>query len=203
MNGFKARGALLLILGTSANSVVAQQLFPDTSAAQISILLRTRGYGGRALRLLRQQEGTQLPSKLDAIADSLVAIATSLPGDSIREINIRYAALDILLAAGRTGSGVAYQGAAFRLIRIALSESPVRGGAVYALTRLADQDAALRSLKQVATARASTAYVAIEQLTRNMGPSGLQLARQIYTQDLVRDDRAHDALQRIARYYGW
>ena len=194
---------ILVVLGLSGTPLAAQQIFPDTAAAEISRLLRTKGISGRALQLLRQEHGSQPRNKLDAIADSLTSIAIYYPGDSVRHMRVRIEALDVLAASGKAGRGIPYQGATSHLLQIALSESQLRAGAVFALTQIANQGLALQSLRQVAVSRAGAAYVAIGHLARDMGPQGLAIARQIYLQDSVREPRARQDLEGLARYYGW
>lgn len=199
--GFNVR--LALLLGVLVTPAAAQRPFPDTSAAEIALLLRTKGMSGGALKILMQEHGPQPKGKLDAIADTLTEIAISYPGDSIRSVNVRYEALQTLAASGRRLRGIPYTGAAERLAQIALSGSSVRGGALYALTLIVDRGRALQLLRQVATSRNAIAYAAVGHLARDMGAEGLALARQLYLQDSAREPNAREELERMARYYKW
>jgi len=205
--------ALATILTLSAGADLhSQRITRDPDAAEIAALLRNQGRYGTAISVLAQSRGPEPKPKLDAIADSLVVIAISFPGNDYRGGSTRMAALRALLAAGAGESGVVgiphgvpYTGAAARLMRMAETAEDVgiSGTALWALTRLPNNAELLPYLQEFATSQNRVAYKAVDLLARQTGPEGQAIARELYRRGRVTEPTAKDLLDRIASEYRW
>lgn len=203
--------AMVLTLATGAE-LRSQRITRDPDAAEVAALLRNQGRYGGAIAVLSQARGPEPQQKMDAIADSLVVIAVSFPGDDHRGASTRMAALRALLAAGTGESGVVgieravpYAGAADRLMQMAETAEDVgiRGTALWALTRLPNKAKLLPYLHQFATSRNRVAYRAVTLLARETGPEGLAMARELYRGGRVTERTAKETLDRIALANRW
>lgn len=167
------------------------------------IATRSRqGNTGAAIRALRQQDGPHPRHELDAIADTLAAIAISYPGEDLASARIRDAARSALVLAsvGRQG-GTPYDGVADRLFRIAVQGND--GGALSALTRLRDRAQSRALLRSVAVSQHKLAFAAVDYVARRTGPEGLAVARELYREKLVTEQYAREVLARVASYHQW
>ena len=121
----------MLALGATCcigSSAVAQGTM--TSAAAVGALIRTEHHAGNALDLLTQREGTESRATLDAIGDTLVAIALSQSSGDAADRSRRVAILTLALAGNGKGA-IPYEGAAVtavNLLGFSLGE-PGRAGA--------------------------------------------------------------------------
>jgi hypothetical protein len=192
-------------------SVHGQPMSREPTAAEVATLLRTRGHAGAAQAVLTQAYSVQPQQKMDEIADTLVVIAATFPGDDFRGAHTRGAALITLLLAGQGSSGIVginravpYAGAVDRLIRIAETAQDVgiSGQALDALTKLPDKSRLLPFLRQIATSQNAAAWVAVGILIRETGPEGQTIARELCRGGLVKERNAWEDLDRLAAVYG-
>jgi len=179
----------------------SQQISRNPDAAEVAMLLRTVGHGGQTGRVLAQIDGPQPKEKLDAFADSLTEVALSLQGDDFETVKARRSAVGALHLAGIGEGGTPYQGAAERLLRLALGLPS--GGALGALTQLPNRGQALQFMRQVAISQHRLATPAVGHLGRDMGSEGLAMLRQLHRQGLVTQEWAPRELAGIAQYHGW
>jgi hypothetical protein len=191
-----------IVLATAVPSRGHAQVVTN-SAKDVAARLRTQGDAGDAVSILTQQKGRVPRAALDAIADTLVAIATQVSDDSSGMRMRRQAALTLAHAGSAHAGGVPYAGAGERLLRIALSSGGSKGGAVSGLTRLADSAEALGLLRRIAIADDQIAYAAVNALANEMGPRGLEVARDLYAKSSVVREDARDILRHVARAHGW
>jgi hypothetical protein len=125
-SGFRAVAvAVALVAGSELRS---QTVSPDSSAVEVAASLRRDGHAGKALLVLTQAGGRQPQQVMDEVADTLVAIAVSFPGNDASGASTRAVAQTTLLRAAKgesgavgagIGRGIPYAGAADRFIRIA------------------------------------------------------------------------------------
>jgi hypothetical protein len=202
--------AILVFVG--AASLSAQRVPSNPSAAEIAAMLRTRGEAYAAVPVLTQVQSPQSRKRMDDIADSLVAIAVSFPGNDRRAITTRTAALLTLVKAGRGSSGVVgieratpYAGAADRVMQIAemAKDVGIRAAALDGLVGFANKAKYLPFLQQIATSRGSAALKAVTLLTMETGPEGQAVARALYRDGKVTEARAKEMLEGAAETYGW
>lgn len=189
--------ALLLPVPQPAESQTRQQV----TAESVAQLLRTKGHAGYAIGTLRQEWGPVDQTTLTAIADSLTEIAIHFPGNTTRAASTRSNAAQTLLLSGKEGRGIAFAGAAKRLLRIALEAN--NGGALWSLTQLPDRQQSLRMLREVAVSDHRLAYAAVGHLGRDMGPEGVAVARELHVRDLVREPYAVRELASLAAHFKW
>ncbi len=146
--------AILLSPAVRAQTVAVE----PQSGAEVAASLRRYGHAGGALAVLTQTRKPQARQTMDDIADSLVAIAATLPGNDSRASATRTAARTILKHAGMGVSGVVgiergtpYAGASIRLMRLAetAEDIGIRGGALQALSELPDQGGVSEFLQRI------------------------------------------------------
>ncbi len=196
--------AALVLLAANIPAIHAQRITLDPDAAEVAGLLRSRGVAGQAVAVLTQRRGPQVQSKLHAIADSLVAIAISYPGDDARGTRTRAAARGALVnAALGLGGGIPYAGGASRMVRIAVSSSSEAGGALWGISQLPNRGQALQHMEDLATSQHTIAWAAVELLSTSMGAPGLELLHRLYLQRAVTQPRAIEILNGVASYHGW
>jgi hypothetical protein len=180
-SGFRAVAvAVALVAGSELRS---QTVSPDSSAVEVAASLRRDGHAGKALLVLTQAGGRQPQQVMDEVADTLVAIAVSFPGNDASGASTRAVAQTTLLRAAKgesgavgagIGRGIPYAGAADRFIRIAETAQDVgiRGAALWALTQLPNNAGLLPFLRQVATSQNPAAFRAVDLLADETGPAG-------------------------------
>lgn len=204
--------AVLGLTGFSAAEVRAQRVSSDPSPAEVASLLRTSGDPGAALSVLTQARGAQAQKKMDEIADTLVAIAISLPGSDQRSTSTRAIAQATLLQAGlgMTGivgidRGIPYSGATDRLMRLVETAQDVgiRGASLFALTQLPAERQLLPFLRKVATSQNPVAYRALTILTEETGTEGRAIARELYLSGGIVQPIAREMLEHFAAMYKW
>jgi len=198
--------AFVLTLGLAGvtSHASAQGLQADTSLAAAVASVRT-GSGGVARALLAQSRGPETPQKLQAIADSLVAIAL-IPErtSSTDEVRAARTALAVLGSAG-SGGTPPFQGALPALARIfAGSRDPgIQAGSLRMMAQLPDQGLVLPLLLDTAASQNRVAYVAVLLLADELGPAGLTALRRLHEDEAVTEPNAARALYFIARREGW
>ena len=186
----------------------------DPTAAQVAISLRTKGHPAQARAVLTQARGLRAAHQMDEVADTLVSIAATFPGDDFNGTKTRAAALDALVLAGRGSSGidegkgaVRYAGAAARLKRLAESAQDVgiRAAALLGLVQLPDSVAYFPFLAKVAASRTQgeEAQAAATLLVHDTGPAGRAIARELYLAGRVTQSSARSTLDGAARKFGW
>ncbi|MEZ4588274.1 MAG: hypothetical protein R2909_17995 [Gemmatimonadales bacterium] len=155
------------------------------------------------MAILRRMIGDATDAELAAIADTLTEIAIGLPGDDSRSVQTRLTAMNTLVLAGASDTEGTPYPVADRLLRIALSRSSVRGGAVSGLTFLADRATAIRMVVRIATSEGNVATAAVSQLAHSLGDEGLSTLRDLYRQGLIVNPLAQQHARALARYHGW
>jgi hypothetical protein len=191
--------ALILIRTDMAGQSQARRL--DTDAAEVARSLRTSGDPGLALQVLTQQYGSVSPSKLNAIADSLVEIAMHFPGDSIKHVLTRQAALITLVDASRGSRGVAYAGGPERLLR--LVQEGRSGGALWGITQIPNKVQALQMIRGLATSQNPMAHEAVRALANDLGAAGLEALRDLYRGNAITQREARQLASIIAANLKW
>lgn len=195
----------------AVTSLHGQTITREPTAADVATLLRTSGHAGGARAVLTQAYSVQHRQRMDEIADTLVVIASTFPGDNLRGASTRGAALTTLLLAGQGSSGIVgvdsavpYAGAVDRLMRIAETAQDVgiSGGALHALTKLPDKSRLLPFVRQIATSQHAAAWVAIGILVRETGPAGQTIARELCRNGLVKERNAWETLESLAASHG-
>lgn len=179
----------------------AQTIRPSPSAAEVAGLLRKQGVAGQALQVLTQTAGPQSTVVMNAIADTLVAIATTLPGDDVRGAQTRMKATETLMLAGIGRGGVPFEGAARRLFQIA--EKRNSAGALWALTQLPNKSDALAFLRQAAVSPEPIALSAVDYLASKMEDAGISSLRELLRTRAIQQDEARRMAERIASARGW
>jgi hypothetical protein len=205
--------AIVIVVALVATSELrSQAVSREPNAAEVAALLRSRGDAGGALAVLTQVRGPQPQQNMDEIADSLVAIAVGFPGMDHRGVVTRAAAKETLLLAGLGYNGlvgidraVPYAGAADRLMIIAETSNDVgiRSGALRGLTLLPNKTGLFPFLRQVATSQNRAAWVAVSLLTKETGPEGRAIARELYREGRVTQPMAREMLGRAAYAFAW
>ena len=175
---------------------------PTTDAKEVAHQLRSRGDPGMAVQVLTQRYGPQPAAKLDAIGDTLVAVALHFRGDSSKAIYARQAALLALATASKGGrDGMPYAGGPERLLR--LVNEGHSGGALWAITQLPDQTLALELVTGVARSNNGMARAAVEELANSLGPRGLTTLRRLFERDEIVDPEAKRTVGAIAFNLKW
>ena len=187
----------------------------DPTAAQVATALRTKGHPAGAMAMLTQARGPRSASQMDEVADTLVSIAATLPGDDFNSTKTRSAALLSLVHAGRGESGiddeakgaVRYAGAAARLMRLAETAQGggIRAQAVFGLVQLPDSVAYFPFLAKVAASQTQgeEAQTAASLLVNDLGPAGRAIARELYLAGRVTQWSARRTLDGAAQSFGW
>ena len=204
---------LALVLVASVTSEARSQVGGvDPTAAQVARALRTKGHPAQARAVLTQARGARSAHQMDEVADTLVSIAATLPGDDLDGTSTRFAALSALVDAGRGSSGidegkgaVRYAGAAARLMRLAETAQDVgiRAAAVLGLVQLPDSVRYFPFLRKVAASQDRVAKVAVTLLVFDTGPAGRAIARELYLAGSASDSIARTALAGAAREFAW
>ena len=186
----------------------------DPTAAQVATSLRTKGHPRQARAVLTQARGPRSAHQMDEVADTLVSIAATFPGDDLRGVSTRSAALMALVDAGRGSSGidegkgaVRYAGAAARLKRLAETAqgSDIRAVALLGLVQLPDSVAYFPFLAKVAASQTQgeEAQTAATLLVNDLGPAGRAIARELYLAGRVTQWSARRTLDGAAQQFGW
>ena len=207
---------LAMILVASVTSEGRSQVGGvDPTAAQVASSLRTKGQPAGARAVLTQARGPRSAHQMDEVADTLVSIAATFPGDDLRGVSTRSAALMALVHAGRGSSGiddegrgpVRYAGAAARLMRLAETAQGggIRTGAVFGLVQLPDSVAYFPFLAKVAASQTQgeEAQTAASLLVNDLGPAGRAIARELYLAGRVTQWSARRTLDGAAQSFGW
>lgn len=204
---------LALVLSVVAASAGhSQTSWREPNATDVAVSLRTKGHPGAALAVLTQALGPKSPQQMDDIADTLVAIATRLPGNDSLSFEIRTQALLTLIGAGQGDNGIVgvdhavpYAGAAPRLRRVAeiAQDGGLRAGALGALMALPNRAAHLPFLEQLATSQNEVAHFAVSLLGNDTGPQGRAIAQRLFREGRVSEELAKRILGDLASYYGW
>ena len=154
-----------------------------------------------ALMVLTQYRGTESRKKLDALADSLTAIAISETRGDVESVETHFRVVEVLARAGEGRVGIAYPGAAERLLRIA--QATGSGGALSSLTRMPDRAQAIQLVRRVAYTETMLGSTAVGHLARDMGPEGLAAARELHEHNFLVGTPARCQLAILASYHGW
>lgn len=214
MHSLRAASRAFLALWATGTSEALSQIAipPEPTAAEVAASLRTGASPRLALAVLTQAFGPKPARQLDEIADTLQVIATRFPGLDAGSVLIRQQALTTLLLAGRGENGIVgpasavpYAGAAARIKRIAEFAVDVgqRAGALSALMSLPNQEANLPFLEYIATSTNLVAMEAVMLLGNQTGPAGRAIARRLFLEKRVVEERAVRILSGIASHYGW
>lgn len=205
--------AFAVVLSTlSTSTLLSQQRATFVQVNEIGRNFRSVGYDARALNILTQAQGPQDIAVMNALADSVAAIAILHPGSTTHASRVRSLALSALgqAAAGESGlpgvtRAVPFAGAAERLKRVSENSQDV-GVRSTALTLLGEVDrsaAFLQYLRHVATSEDNRAASAIELLVDTRGTQGRAIARELYRRRLVVDRVALHVLEGKASALGW
>jgi len=177
----------------------------------VAASLRKNGSVPGVTIVLTQARGPQSQQTMDEIADSLVVIAASFPGNDLRSAQTRLAAQGALLRAGKGTSGIVgsdravpYSGAAVRLMRLVetADDIGIRGASLRALTELPDKRGLSEFLQKVATSRNRIAYMAIDLLYKE-GEPGRVILRELYRSGRVTEEMAQETLRGYAYFLAW
>jgi hypothetical protein len=202
------QGALALAI---ASTVVESQTGRPKyvpSAPEVASELRRLRPVRNVREALTQSFGTRSAQTLDELADTLVAIATTLQGNGERHGDVRFNALFLLAATSRVEPGegaIAYRGAQVRVARIAETAEDVgiRGAAVGMMEWLPDREAALSFLERISKSHGVVADDAVYVLGVKAGPAGLQVARRLFLEGKVTNEGAKRTLRGLAQVHGW
>lgn len=154
------------------------------------------------------QERTPLPTdELDALADSLVAIAIAFgPGDDLSTERAAVAAEAALVVSTHPGRGIPYPHAFEKLQRV-YEESPdrgARGGTLMLFTQLPKKGRVVGFLVDIATGKdTDVAVQAVQILADELGEPGVSRLWQLFVDGAVQDPAANERLVAIARRRGW
>jgi hypothetical protein len=197
--------AFLIMLDPQPPALQAPQ--GDSIVARTMAVVRRDGTAASAMRLLSQTGGPRSAVALDALADSLVAVALEPVGaGDVRLQAFRGSAISALGEAGSPRAKVPYRGAGERLFRIAQSadDPGMRGVAIFRIGGLADTPTALRLLRRIAVSDNAVAVSAIHRLSGEvLGQGGLAVLRELFTSGAVTQESARNQLEWLARKYGW
>lgn len=223
--------ALALLLAVPSDGIgqdryeFMRQKVADTYAAldmQTALASVRAGHGSKATTFLTQ-EGVRRPRpQLDALADSLVVIASSSydPDDRAKGRRARRAARGALAAAGYVGvlversqytaewqlpPPIAYPLALDKLLLVfeRMPPSSERNAMLGWLTSLPDTARVVAFLGDVARRDDSAARAAVGYLYRDMDAAGLATLRRLFQTDAVTDRTSRSHLRAIAVSEGW
>jgi hypothetical protein len=147
--------------------------------------------------------------ELNALADSMIAIAVDYT--ERRDPKARAiidAVQNVLVSAGswrHPSGGTPYAGASERLVRLAY-ELQGRWGTLGTLARLPNRAEGLRHVREFAMSTDfATAQHAITILDSDVlgGTEGLEILRELYVMDRVREPHAREVLEAKGRALGW
>jgi hypothetical protein len=201
-----------LVMLASVATLQAQVSRPEPTAAEIAQSLRARGGAPGALAVLTQARGDRPRSLLDEIADTLVAIAAGLPGDDSQARETRRQAVKTLAAAGRGKNGIVgvaravkYPGAEARLMTLVATATDVgiRFMALAAVQMTVERARFVQHLESTARLSNPVAHKAVALLLDESGAVGLVVARALYRDGSVTDERALNLLRKAAANLGW
>ena len=195
----------MLLTASSWNGISAQEP-PDTSIAAILASVRSLGIGNPARVILSQEGGPVAAQKIDALADSLVAIASGFrTGGTFADKRMAMASISALREAGSTLATTRYVDA-FSRLRETYERSEdvgIRAATLYSMTTLPDTAAVIEHLRAVAVSGNSNAHGAVSLLNTDAGPAGVQALRELYENRSVVEIGARLTLDAIARTRGW
>lgn len=203
------RLAVFAALIVPAITLHAQSRQENPTVADVASALRTHRRYSEAVWVLTQAHGAQPRSKMDAVADTLVAIAVGFPGNTPQAIRVRAAAMTglMLAATGNAGgqtTGTPYPGAVERFMRIAqTAEIGTRAVALQSLAKLPATAQTIAFFRKVASSQDPVAGRAVMLLCNDMGPEGQDVARELYVSGKVTEPGAKDAIDRFAAAHGW
>ena len=183
--------------------LAAQSGVSAISPSSIARTVRDSGKAGLAVWALNQRGNAISKATLDAVADTLVAVA--IRSDSRNEF-APMAAVLALGSASRSGGRASYAGAAPRLLKIAENSDDlrVRGTAVSSIGMLPDRKSAISMLARIAQTNNPAALVAVQELsTRNATFGGLDELKTLFRNKSVTQKLARDALTEVAYRQGW
>jgi len=196
---------VLLSVLLPADQAHAQRTPPDTTMAAVVGAVRAGG-GALARDILMQSRGPESPEKINALLDSLVAIALAYrPGDPMEARQAARAAQRAIGLAWSRLSTVPLPGAFDALARIVHeSESAgAQGASLWAMTQVDDPGPVLPFLSEIATSDHRRAEQAVMVLWQEMGPPGLAALRRFHATGAVIQPHARHQLDFIARREGW
>jgi len=201
------RLALLALLFAAPTAEAQVRPAPSNVAAR----LRSDGNNWEALQILKQAWGPHAPSELDAVADTLVAIAVTMasrvhsdPADvRARKLQAASSAVETLRLAGIGPGAARYIGSPPRLLRIAESGAWTAPAALLALTSQPDTNQTLRFLRQISMQDTYAAPTAVFLLAADMGVEGIDTLRGLYRAGLVVHPLARRQLDAIAAQNRW
>jgi len=211
--------------GQQGQDRVRQRLLDTYAAIDMqSALTSVHAGNGSAAETFLTQEGARRPRpELDALADSLVAIATSYDArDPLQGREARLAASIALKSSGdprglaersqrmaewQLPPPIAYPLALDKLLLVfeGMPQPSERSAMLGLLTSLPDTGRVVAFLGDVAARRddGSAARAAVGELYRNMGAAGLATLRRLFEADAVTDRAARRHLRAIATGRGW
>jgi hypothetical protein len=201
--------ASLAVLGpgiaVSQEPLPPQTVRPMELAAQLRAQAEEEGHLRGVLFGLIQVWGPYPDEEVDALADTLVAVALdfSWRGDDEGR-RIGRIAPSILFSAAHWKDptfGKPYPRAGERIAALALGLAGARGFVL--LARLPDRAEGLAHLRDIATSSHPRAVAAVNVLMVAAGDEGLALLRTLYDEDLVKEPRANWELQAYASGRGW
>lgn len=205
--------AFAVVLTTlSTSSLLSQQRATPVQVNEVARNFRSVGFDARALIILTQAQGPQDIAVMNALADSVAAIAILHPGSTTHAARVRSLALSALrhAAAGEAGlhgatNAVPFAGAIERLKRVS-GNSHDRGIRETALQFLGEVDQSvgfLQYLRTIATSKDDRAASAVELLVDTRGSQGRAIARDLFRRRLVVDRVALHVLEGKASALGW
>lgn len=188
-------------------SATAQRVDPQAPLKEVLESLRTTGSPHMARAILSQASGLQTPERLDALADSLVAVVLAYrQGGSQEQIQAARAAMGAITWGGnRLSRTPLYPGAFSRLVQIHQeAEVGFASGALRGIAYLAEERARARAyLREVAVSDSPLAWRAIQLLAEEMGPEGLAIVQALHSTGEVQLELARSQVAHAARRHGW
>lgn len=201
-------GAILAAAG-SPDLLSGQEpdLAASSLAGQIRAHVEEHGQMELALVALVQLARPASPEDLDALADTLVAMAIAFaesPDPLVRPRAHQVIQLLVAAATWEHPRGSPYQSAPERLLRLGLQLPREFGGrAVLAFPRVIDQVTAIEYASMIARENGPSASLAVIVLGEQLGPRGLARALELYRGRVVHDMLAARQLDELARMHGW
>jgi hypothetical protein len=168
----------MLVIPAASAQTTSLPPVADSSAARIMTRVGTQAEAPWLRDILRQSRRAHPKVKLDEIADSLVARATTPRGGEVRseEYRLGVSAINALIQAGNGGpaEGQPYAGAFDRLITVhrTATSSNIRVRALVGLLSTSSHARAVAYLRSVAESSDSTAYNAIDFLITDANGGG-------------------------------
>ena len=192
-------GFLLLVLPTRLQS---QELLRLPKEQLTAFVTHIGGMSGALTTILAKPTPQ---SVRETVADSLVAIANSLPPESETRALSPSDALATLLTVARSDVSEVSEIGWSRLTRMALNGSTllVRLNAVTLPGMFDDKPRGASALKKVATSRSDAAAEAVRILGSSYGPLGVTTLRGVFYENLVVDKEAAGVISAFAKRYKW